>query len=136
MASKEALMSEARDILINAVNHDKACRKKEAIKAYGDGVEIMLKLKSSSNLLDENDHLILRQKIDQYMSRAESLRNDCGQTVNVKYLEQRRIEDNSTGHSYESIFGKCLDDLLTEVTVEDPYITAHHQVDNFFIENL
>lgn len=128
MTSNEALMSEASKIILNAINYDKIGQKTEAIKAYCDGVEIMLKIKNTNNFLNENDYIILRQKIDQYMSRAESLKNNFGKTVSVKYLEQRRIEENSTGHSYESIFSKCLDDKLTEVTIEDPYITAHHQV--------
>lgn len=65
------------------------------------------------------------------MSRAESLRTDCGRLVKVQFFEQRRIDEDSKGHSYESIFGKCLDNRLTEVTVEDPYIVAHHQLSKF-----
>lgn len=44
------------------------------------------------------------------------------------FFQQRKIDEGSIGHSYESIFAKCLDGKLTEVIVEDPYIIAHHQV--------
>jgi hypothetical protein len=39
-----------------------------------------------------------------------------------------RIEANSTGHSYEALFGRFLDDSVAAVEVEDPYIRSHHQV--------
>lgn len=45
-----------------------------------------------------------------------------------KYHEQIRIENNSTGHSYERLFGRFLDETLTGVIVEDPYIRSTHQV--------
>lgn len=47
MTSKESLMCSARAILLDAVKYDNTNLKKEAIKAYGDGIEIMLELMSS-----------------------------------------------------------------------------------------
>jgi ATP-dependent Lon protease len=41
-----------------------------------------------------------------------------------------RIHYGAIGHSYESIFGEYLEGA-TEITVEDPYIRAHHQIVNF-----
>ena len=41
------------------------------------------------------------------------------------------IANNSTGHSYEKIFSHFLDEMLTEVHVEDPYIRQGHQIYNF-----
>lgn len=75
-----------------------------------------------------SDKSALRSSIENYMSRAESLRNASGRSVKVEFFQQRKIDENSTGHSYESIFAKCLDERLTEVIVEDPYIIAHYQV--------
>ncbi|EYC21930.1 hypothetical protein Y032_0018g3617 [Ancylostoma ceylanicum] len=49
----------------------------------------------------------------------------------VGFLEQRKIAANSTGHGYDKIFGKCLDDKLTAVHVQDAYVSAHHQILNF-----
>lgn len=51
-----------------------------------------------------------------------------------KYHEQIRIENNSTGHSYERLFGRFLDPTLTGVVVEDPYIRSTHQVYNTSFE--
>lgn len=48
--------------------------------------------------------------------------------VDGKYHEQIHIEHNSTGHSFENIFGRFLDKSVSEVEVEDPYIRNVHQV--------
>ena len=45
-----------------------------------------------------------------------------------KHHEQIHIEHNSTGHGYEKLFGRCLDERLTEIQVEDPYVRSTHQV--------
>ena len=45
-----------------------------------------------------------------------------------RYHEQIQIENNSKGHSYEKLLGRFVDDQLTEVTVEDPYVRTTHQV--------
>ena len=47
-----------------------------------------------------------------------------------KYHEQMQIANGATGFSYEKIFGRLLEEPLTEVVVEDPYIRSHHQVSN------
>ena len=44
------------------------------------------------------------------------------------YHEQIQIQDGSTGNSYEKIFARFIDTTLTQITVQDPYIRAHHQV--------
>ena len=45
-----------------------------------------------------------------------------------KYNEQIKIENNATGYSYERVFGRLIDESLTEVEVQDPYIRSIHQV--------
>ena len=49
-------------------------------------------------------------------------------TVDAMVHEEIHIEDNATGYSYEKVFCKCFDALLTKVEVEDPYIRNNHQV--------
>ena len=81
---------------------------------------------------DEKKKAAFRQKASDYMSRAEKLdalleeRKRSGQ-----FHEQRKIEADSTGNSYEALFGRFLADVdVTEVDVEDPYVRSHHQVMN------
>jgi hypothetical protein len=48
------------------------------------------------------------------------------------YHEQIQIKDGSIGNSYEKIFNRFLDNTVTEITVQDPYIRAFHQVSFFY----
>ncbi|XP_060043449.1 MIT domain-containing protein 1 isoform X3 [Erinaceus europaeus] len=48
-----------------------------------------------------------------------------------KYHKQIKIEDNATGFSYESLFQEYLNETVTEVWIEDPYIRHTHQLYNF-----
>ena len=52
------------------------------------------------------------------------------------FHEQIRISENSSGHSYQSLFGHFLDCDVKSIHIEDPYIRAHHQIVNFlrFVE--
>ena len=45
-----------------------------------------------------------------------------------KQHEQIQIESNATGYSYEKLFSRFLNQFLTEIEVEDPYVRSHHQV--------
>lgn len=47
------------------------------------------------------------------------------------FHEQIIIENNSTGHSYEAVFGRFLDEHVEHIKIEDPYIRIYHQCQNF-----
>jgi len=52
--------------------------------------------------------------------------------ISVKTLhEQIQIKDGSIGNSYEKLFKRFLDQNITQITVEDPYIRAFHQVSSY-----
>ena len=44
------------------------------------------------------------------------------------YHEQIQIKDNSLGNSYEKLFSGFLDESVTQIIIQDPYIRAFHQV--------
>lgn len=48
--------------------------------------------------------------------------------IDGKYHKQIKIEENATGFSYESLFREYLNETVTEVWIEDPYIRHTHQV--------
>ncbi|XP_021113725.1 MIT domain-containing protein 1 isoform X3 [Heterocephalus glaber] len=48
-----------------------------------------------------------------------------------KYHKQIKIEENATGFGYESLFKEYLNETVTEVWIEDPYIRQTHQLYNF-----
>ncbi len=70
-----------------------------------------------------------REKANEYLARCEQLdilikkEKEAG-----NYHEQIRIARDSTGHSYETIFGRFLDSAVTSVEVEDPYIRQENMV--------
>ena len=71
-------------------------------------------------------------KANEYMDRSEKVHEIIRQEKEKgKYNEQIKIQVDSTGHSYETIFGRFLDSSVDKIKVEDPYIRAHHQIVNF-----
>lgn len=65
----------------------------------------------------------------EYLERAEKVKKLIEtKKADGTYREVVRIEDGSTGHSYASVFGRFLDNSVTYVNVEDPYIRSFHQV--------
>uniref|UniRef100_A0A915D407 MITD1 C-terminal phospholipase D-like domain-containing protein n=1 Tax=Ditylenchus dipsaci TaxID=166011 RepID=A0A915D407_9BILA len=100
-----------------------------AVERYICGVECLFEY-----LSNETEKSSLRSKISNYMARAESLKSR--QRIEVRFLHQIEIQEDSKGHSYFSIFEKCLEiknvsKRLTSVEVEDPFIIKHHQILNF-----
>ena len=57
---------------------------------------------------------------------------DCYGQFKFSYLAQRvkrtQIKAGDTGFGYSTVFGPCLDNNVTDATVQDPYIKARHQV--------
>lgn len=63
------------------------------------------------------------------MARAEKIKallpavTDRGHVV-----DKIHIVEGDRGYSYESVFGKYLNDAVTRISVEEPYIRDHYQV--------
>ena len=69
-----------------------------------------------------------------FISQAEYLKKHIEKEKEAgKYHEKIEIGANSVGHSYKTILGRFLDEYVTKVEVEDPYIRSHHQVSQFLI---
>jgi hypothetical protein len=78
---------------------------------------------------DSQKKKYLRTKVEAYMGRAEKVKQLIEeQKAMGKYHEQIVIENDSTGHSYKNLFGRFLDEEVTSVDVEDPYVRSFHQV--------
>lgn len=78
---------------------------------------------------DSTKKMQLRKKMEEYMSRAEMIKKLIAEKkAQGVYREQVVIEADSTGHSYDSVFGRFLDTEVNEIEVEDPYIRNFHQV--------
>ncbi|KAF2901406.1 hypothetical protein ILUMI_04783 [Ignelater luminosus] len=119
----------AGNVLLKAVELDNKKRYTEALLYYKEGLQLLLDLLKG----DVGDkRTSLRKKAEEYMKRAEEIKQIV---ENLKqegtFHEQIHIENNATGYSYEKVFGRFLDEDVEYVEIEDPYIRAYHQCQNF-----
>lgn len=130
MTDKQAgIYASAIGVLKRAIELDTANRLEEAVVCYQEGLQLLLDyLKDAPADRKEG----VRAKIKEYMGRAELIKQKVKADKEAeKYHEQIHIEHNSMGHSYERLLGRFLDEQLTEVHVEDPYVRTIHQMYNF-----
>ena len=127
-------MSEAEGaaiaLLKRAVELDMSKRYTEALVCYKEGLQLFLRV--VQDVTDKDKKAKYRLKASEYLDRSEKVQEIVDkEKENGKYQEHIKIEANSCGNSYDSLFGRFLDDQVTMLVVEDPYIRAHHQVVNF-----
>lgn len=134
--SFEMLMSKARPALIDATQLDSMGSIDQALEKYKEGIGYLMEALPCKFLFrfimvlvedDPDKQNELRKRITSYLSRAETLKSKSSVPIKVEF-DQLRIAENSKGNTYERIFSRCIDDRLTEVVIEDPYISAMHQV--------
>ncbi|CAF3390063.1 unnamed protein product [Rotaria sp. Silwood1] len=90
------------------------------------------KIEYRRNIDTINDDLNYRRSENRSSIPLDALRSPALSTLTTKtYHEQIQIKDGSLGNSYEKIFNRFLDDTVTQITVQDPYIRAFHQISNF-----
>ncbi|XP_075161914.1 MIT domain-containing protein 1 isoform X1 [Haematobia irritans] len=125
----------AKDILIKAVQCDKAGRILEAQQLYQDGIQILMDV-----VADETDAAKKKayyERIKEYIDRAEQIKIRVQKLAETGEIEANiPIDDNSTGHSYKSLFGKYLNDKVKEILIDEPYLNERYQYQNFvaFVE--
>ncbi len=78
---------------------------------------------------EESRRVELRKRLENYINRAEFIKKHIEKEQEEgKYHEKIEIEDNATGFSYQTVFCRFLDEHVTSVYIEDPYIRSVHQV--------
>ncbi|XP_019380588.1 PREDICTED: MIT domain-containing protein 1 [Gavialis gangeticus] len=116
--------------LQRAVELDAGSRFPEALVCYQEGIDLLMQVRKATK--DETKKTHYRQKIIEYMTRAEQIKkHNKKEKEDGKYHKQIKIEENATGFSYEKLFQEYLNETVTEVWVEDPYIRHVHQLYNF-----
>ena len=117
-------------LLKRAVELDMSKRYTEALVCYKEGLQLFLGVVQA--ITDKDKKAKYRLKASEYLDRSEKVQEIVSkEKENGKYHEHIKIEANSIGNSYNSLFGRFLDETVTTVSVEDPYIRAHHQIVNF-----
>ncbi|XP_072332677.1 MIT domain-containing protein 1 isoform X1 [Scyliorhinus torazame] len=117
-------------VLKRAIELDNDSRFQNSLVCYQEGIDLLLQvLKATTN---DTKKIHYRQKIANYMDRAEEIKKHLDKLKeDGKYHEQIKIPEDATGFSYEKLFKPYLDQFVTEVWVEDPYIRHVHQLYNF-----
>ncbi|XP_062982349.1 MIT domain-containing protein 1 isoform X2 [Elgaria multicarinata webbii] len=116
----------AVSVLKRAVELDLASRFQESLVCYQEGIDLLLKVLKATK--DEKKKNHYRDKISDYMNRAEDIKKYLEkEKEDGKYHKQIKIEENTKGFSYEKLFQEYLNETVTEVWVEDPYIRHVHQ---------
>ncbi|KAM7055162.1 MIT domain-containing protein 1 isoform 2-T3 [Molossus nigricans] len=119
----------ASTVLKRAVELDSESRYQQALVCYQEGIDLLLQVLRGTK--DDRKKCHLRKKISDYMDRAENIKKYLDQEKeDGKYHKQIKIEANATGFSYESLFQEYLNETVTEVWIEDPYIRHTHQLYN------
>nr|XP_021123717.2 MIT domain-containing protein 1 isoform X2 [Anas platyrhynchos] len=121
-----ALERAGAETVKRAVELDLASRFQESLVCYQEGIDLLLQVVKGTK--DEAKKQRYRQKISEYMTRAEDIKKHIEkEKQDSKYHKQIRIEENATGYSYEKLFQEYLTEIVSEVWVEDPYIRHVHQ---------
>ncbi|NXS87228.1 MITD1 protein, partial [Erpornis zantholeuca] len=117
-----------------AVQLDAASRFQESLVCYQEGIDLLLQVVKATT--DEAKKHRYRQKISEYMTRAEDIKKHIEkEKQDGKYHKQIRIEENATGFGYEKLFHEYLTEIVSEVWVEDPYIRNVHQASRYSLYN-
>lgn len=77
--------------------------------------------------LEKKEHF--QRKIGEYISRAEQIKKKIKEQQNRGEIKDKiHIIANGTGYSYETIFGKYLNDEVKEISLDEPYLREYYQV--------
>ena len=122
-------MEAAGKVLKRAVELDNQEKFSEALVCYQEGIDILFNAVKQST--DDKFRANARQRLTEYMSRAETLKEFVqNQKEAGKYHEKIEIKAGQKGCSYAKLFSKYIDEKLTKVIINDPYIRSHHQILN------
>ncbi|KAM4795961.1 MIT domain-containing protein 1 [Rhinophrynus dorsalis] len=130
MSALTGVENSAIVVLRRAVELDGNGRFQESLVCYQEGIELLLQVLRGTK--DDSKKAHYRQKLSSYMDRAEEIKQHVlKEKEDGKYHKQIKILENATGYSYENLFKPYVNETLTEVWVEDPYIRYVHQLYNF-----
>lgn len=72
---------------------------------------------------------IFNERIKEYIDRAEQIKKRVQNHVSHgELIAHISIDENSTGFSYKTLFGKYINSNIKEVLLEEPYLIDRYQV--------
>ncbi|KAF5286334.1 hypothetical protein FQA39_LY04232 [Lamprigera yunnana] len=125
-----SLQSTAGNILQRAVELDTQKRYTEALICYQEGLQVLVNVLKTEQVSDKRTYL--RTKVEEYMKRAEQIKALVEELKKEgNFHEQIHVQNDSVGHSYNTVFARFLDEDINKIKIEDPYVRTHHQCQNF-----
>lgn len=72
---------------------------------------------------------VFYERIKEYIDRAEQIKDRIQKhVIRGELVVNKPIDDNSTGNSYQSLFGQYLNMDVKEVLLEEPYLCEKYHV--------
>ncbi|KAK6976669.1 MIT domain-containing protein 1 [Biomphalaria glabrata] len=122
----------AINLLKGAVELDLNGKYDEATCFYQEGTKLLVEAhKAISEKCKQPEY---RQQLQEHLDRpgAQDRKNFLSQEKeDAKKVTKIKIEENSTGHSYDKLFGHYLNQHVTSIEVDDPYLLTDFQINNF-----
>lgn len=79
--------------------------------------------------MDDNKKKVYFERIRQYIDRSEQIKDRIQATIaKGRIAANITIAEDSTGHSYEALFGKYLDENIREILIEESYLQDRYHV--------
>eukprot|EP00054_Salpingoeca_dolichothecata_P039290 m.15691 g.15691 ORF g.15691 m.15691 type:complete len:247 (+) comp9910_c0_seq1:31-771(+) len=130
-----SLLDGAIQILRRAVELETKGNLREALVCYQEGIQQLMQASATEASAAKKE--TFRNKIEQYLSRAEVLKDriqkedklHLGLSSTRKHEKTFNIDQGQVGCSYSVIFRPYLS-TATSVTIRDPYIRRPHQIAN------
>ena len=123
-------LESATSVLTRAVELDQSQSYSEALVCYQEGLGLLMKVLKET--YDDSTRVHYREKMESYIQRAEKLKTLVREQKEAgTFHEKIHILEGAIGYSYKRVFGKYLEENVTEVNVQDPYVRNIHQIYNF-----
>ena len=110
---------EAITLLLRAVDLDGKRRKTDALAMYKEGIGLLMKVINKlkqEKCSDDKKLNAFTTKVREYMDRAEQLKLEINERNRILQVHKKiTVEEGSIGNSYQSLFGKFLDEDVSEV---------------------
>jgi len=115
------------DLIARARKLEHEGRLPDALTLYTEGIDALITQRHKATSAEKQ---AINKKLKSYLEHAESLKQRIEKLKTKKEVRINvKINENSTGHAYSTIFGSYLKNCL-RVELSDPYLERPHQIRN------
>uniref|UniRef100_A0A1I8N0U0 MITD1 C-terminal phospholipase D-like domain-containing protein n=1 Tax=Musca domestica TaxID=7370 RepID=A0A1I8N0U0_MUSDO len=120
------------EILLKAIHSERDRRFLESQHYYCKGIELLRDFVNNTR----NTRTVKRyyEHILQYIERSKSVYAQVEKLLKTgEFLKSTQIQEDSQGHSYETLIGEYFEADVHEIYLEEPYLQRPYQVENLVI---